>query len=188
MTLQIPDGGHYGYSLGFGKVHWKRDGIDYVEWVTCRDEFQNASTRCKSFLYWHGDGNKGRGRVIRFMKRVEDSIKLKATERLKFERTSNKNVMLVILSPFWRTRHCRSLLTAFLRATRYYHNYRQFKPAMWQTIYLDTTRYAVERFLAGHTHLRRRSFAGWQVEFEFEKDKVIDKILVKRKNASRKRT
>lgn len=185
-VLQLKDA-HYGYLDGYGKIRWRHDKIDYIDWATCRDVFLGASARCKSFLFWHGrtfghNQKTIQTRIIRLIERVEDAIKLKAKDRLKFEPTSNKNVVLVVMSPFWRARHCRSLLSALLRVGKYYN--RNLNSALDEEWVLSGTKDAVKRFMAGHTHFTGKYFTGWYDEFSIGNE---EKLVKRRKSASRKR-
>jgi hypothetical protein len=168
--------------MDFGLVKWnkaKTQTIKYVEWLSCREEVQNMTNRkTDGFLFRHCGDDKY---VIRFMRRVERKLKLKA--KLKFVKTDDKTVFYVVLTRFWKGKSTadgnmrRSLLTALLRAGRYYRT-KNFQQALNSNEYLSTTQPAVQRFLNGHTKCRQRCFVGWQDEFDGVDGKRLKKILI----------
>jgi hypothetical protein len=155
-----------------------------VNWQGCRDRFHQESDpdAVKSFLFFHQD--KVADHVIDFIKTVEEIIKLKDCDRLKISKTDNKNVLFIEMSPWWKYRVRRSLLTALLRCGQNYteRTAKAFDKALYSFYYTASTKYATQRFLEGHTGSaikKNQQFGGWYQYFFNKQTPDIDKTLVK---------
>ena len=170
--LKIPNT-IYGNSSGdFGRIFWRRkDVIDYIEWLSCRDAFLLENV--KSFLFC-ARFRAGR-RVIRFINKIEDMLGLE--KRLQIEPTSIADVLLVKLTSFWYKKHCKSLLTALLRAGQDYD--RSLYRALAKSRYFEHTMPAVKLFLDGHTKLKKSyDFVGWVDNFIYMDEETAGEILI----------
>jgi len=165
-----------------------------VEWMVCRDGFQSYSLG--RFLFKCVSGQIPN--TIAFIRRVERAIKLPVRKRCVLRLTDKPDILYIGLKDFWRTEVHRSLLTILLRAGEYYNpkrdNIRQVTKNCW---YLRNTRSAFERFMKGYTHPIIRAghvdpwndflFYGWVDWVGSADNKKVKKMLVKVKNAHRKR-
>jgi len=102
--------------------------------------------------------------VAKFIRRIETTLKVKPLTEC--GPTSDKRVMWVKISPWWlEDRIRKSLFTILLRAGRRYQG--NFDEAVFSVWYTKRTKFAVKRFLSGHTKYTRyaRNYGGWVTAF-----------------------
>jgi hypothetical protein len=149
-----------------------------VQWYYCRELFHGQLYNLPLFFFSH-DSRKG-NHVAAFMRKVEDTLGVEP--RSDFGPTQRKTIMWVEPSRWWTMRAMRrSLFTILLRAgTSYIPSRDNFQEALHSDPYSIATRYAVERFLAGHTVYKGKK-RGWLRQFYDEKPThaEIDALLVK---------
>ncbi len=156
----------------FGKSFYnqKRDGLLMIDdWFFCREDFFWESRTLTHFFMW---GVKGRLKgVADFMKHVER--KLKVSSKTQFGPTQVPQVMWIRPSPWWKSGKMKwSLYSALLRAGLQYKG--DYEEALFSTQYTKKTRYAVERFMDGHTKFVGRScLIGWMNQFFYGEEEPI---------------
>lgn len=157
-----------------------------IDWERCRDRFQTKTDTnpVESFLFYHKDGTGDN--VIKFLKTFEAACNCPLDQCVTFKKTTNKNVLFVGLSEWWKYRVRRSLLTALLRCGQNFTTDTGdgFQQALNSEYYLASTKDAVEKFLAGHTAIKMQkniSFPGWYAFFNGKSKDQIEKCLVRLK-------
>ena len=155
-----------------------------IDWERCRDRFQNKSEAISSFLFYHKD-NTG-DNVIKFMRTFEAACGVPDGQELTIKKTTNKNVLWIGLTDWWKYRVRRSLLTALLRCGQNFINDtgEGFLTALYSEYYLSGTKEAVEWFMTGHTAVKMKknlSFPGWHNYFAHKQKSQIEGCLVKLK-------
>lgn len=156
-----------------------------IEWERCRDRFQTATDNgAKSFLFFHKN-NVGQD-VIDFIRTFEQACNCPPDQELDMKRTTDKNVLWIGMSDWWRYRVRRSLLTALLRCGQEFTDKTGpgFVAALNSQPYLSQTKDAVEYFMSGHTACkiqRNTHFPGWQLFFQSKPKSQIEACLVKLK-------
>lgn len=157
-----------------------------IGWQSCRETFQTVSEPAgvMEFLFHHHT-NRAED-VIEFMRTVEQILRLPDEHCIEIKETTETNILHIKLSPWWKYRLRRSLLTALLRCGQHYtkHTGSGFETALWSQSYTAATKYAVERFLAGYTasKLKKRTgFAGWQNLFTHQANADTYLVKLKRK-------
>lgn len=157
-----------------------------IEWERCRDRFQTKTEAnpVDSFLFYHKDG--AGDNVIEFLRTFEEACNCPADQRVTFKKTTNKNVLFVGVSEWWKYRVRRSLLTALLRCGQNYteRNATSFWAAVVSEYYLANNPAAVEAFLDGRTAVKMKKtegFGGWYAYFGSKSRDQIDRCLVKLK-------
>lgn len=155
-------------------------------WTFCREYFHEDSENVKAFLFVCNK-NKSRN-VARFIDQIETKLKLR--RRSMIGPTQRSNIIWVKPSPWWtKTSMKRSLFTAFLRAGNSSSiKENNFEEALFSIKYTNDTRFAVKRFLAGHTKYTG-NVRGWFNQFRYgtgdptkpkrPTHKEIKKLLVK---------
>lgn len=174
----------------FSKVDYVKDDGTFValEWLYCREYFQDESAGIRRFLFCHRS-NKCRN-IAFFIHLIEEKLGL--GERSFIGPTQRYNVSWIRISPWWTaTSMKRSLFTALLRCGQNYSPEQDnFEDALFSVLYTKHTEYAVRRFLDGHTRYtgKRR---GWYSQFRWgggtmdeprEPDNsAVDRLLVQPK-------
>lgn len=158
-----------------------------MEWYTCRDRFQSASEHVTEFLFAHlsGEGQH----VIEFIKTFQQAADIPKEHCCEVLETTEPNILLVRMTPWWQYRLRRSLLTALLRCGQSFkkHTGDAFEKALYSLLYTRDTRAAVERFMSGYTASKlkkRTAFYGWHRLFSDE-HVPPDTVLVKLKRRRR---
>lgn len=157
--------------------------------ISCRDGFQaqmEAHGNIMDFYFCHGNHYDN---VVNFMQTVEEIAKVKNEDKLKIEPTDREDICYITLSPWWRYRVRRSLMTAFLRCGLAYkdHSGAGFLKAINSLNYTSATMQAVERFLDGFTACKGTGpgrFSGWYDQFSNKTRKPED-YLVKLKKVKK---
>jgi len=155
-----------------------------IQWEGCRDRFHSVSSpeNIMEFVFCH---NEGAGDdVVDFIRTIEEIIKLPEADRLQIKKTISKSVLWIRMSPWWKYKMRRSLLTALLRCGQ---NYKErtaacFEKALYSFYYTASTKKAIARFLDGHTAAalkKSTQFDGWYQFFYQKSDDAITKSLVK---------
>lgn len=155
-----------------------------IQWEGCRDRFQSVSNpeNVMEFVFYHNDG--AADDVIEFIKTIEEIIKLPVADRLQIKKTTNKSVLWIRMSPWWKYKMRRSLLTALLRCGQ---NYKErtaacFEKALYSFYYTASTKAAISRFLEGYTAAalkKNTQFDGWYQYFYQKPADTVNKTLVK---------
>lgn len=148
------------------------------QWFYCREIWHGHLYLLKLFFYSH---RNGRGdNVAAFMRKVEDMLHV--YPRSEFGPTQRKTIMWVRPSVWWtKPTMRRSLFTILLRAGEKYNPaLDNFYDALYSDPYTDNTRYAVARFLNGHTIYKGKR-KGWYNQFYLRSPshEEIDLLLVK---------
>lgn len=178
--VKIPHDAYAPAGGALGTVH-----ANNIVWETCRDRFQLTSDPVAYMQFvFHAPGRVDD--VIEFIRTIEQIIRLPAESQLTLSKTSQKNVLHVTLTPWWKYRLRRSLLTALLRCGQAYteHSGAGFERALWSQGYTNSTKEAVLRFLGGYTSSKlkkRAGFYGWQQLFSFNTKAQAEHVLVKLK-------
>jgi hypothetical protein len=178
--FQVPDNDDfYGPSPGhFGRLTKRK-----VNWHSCRETFDDKRTFPKEFLFcfrYDTSAEKTDSRVHKFMDEIQDRLKLKKKERLKFRKTDVPNVMYVRTSKFWRQKASRALLTILLRAGRQFAG--NFQDAIDGENYLFRTQTALKEFLKGRTKVKKTApFYGWVAAFQDADIERVNEVLAKGK-------
>jgi len=157
-----------------------------IDWERCRDRFQTKTDvgGIDSFLFYHKDGTGDN--VIKFMKTFETACNCPPEQMLTLKKTTNKNVLWVGMSEWWKYRVRRSLLTALLRCGQNFTTDTGdgFQTALNSEYYLASTKDAIDCFLSGKTSVKMKrnvAFGGWYNFFTGKSKDQIDKCLVKLK-------
>lgn len=170
---------------GFAKVRGKNTACEFY---SCREDFNKVSCRIRRMLYCvHVPPRRDfpvptAKSIAAFMSRVERKIDV--NPRSRFGSTQRNNIIWIEPSPWWmRISMRRSLFTALLRSSEAYNtSKRNFEEALFYCYYLNDTKRAVRRFLAGHTHYTGR-VCGWYSQFyyymRYGNAVPIDQLLVK---------
>jgi hypothetical protein len=162
--------------------YWQKDSFSsggvYNGWVTCRDDVLRFTG--SGIFYFHS--SKILSNITKFLQRIEDIIKLKKEDRLKFVECDDPEVFCIELGSFWNAKPRRSLLTLLIRAGKSYdEKIDNWKERIEKSKYCKSlkSRAAVFRFLEGHTELKVGSydFHGWCNFFGYAK-KPIEELLV----------
>lgn len=178
-VVQIPPVGTYNVvDGGLGIVKGNAIG-----WESCRETFHTRSDQIDSFLFYLKFDS---GDVIKFMQVFQAACNCPQDQMVVIKKTTHERVLWVGMSPWWKYRARRSLLTALLRSGMNFtdNSSKGFLKALYSTEYLSATKYAVDAFLNGKNSfkLRRRdSFDGWQNFFEFRAHADTNAILIKLK-------
>ncbi len=159
---------------------------------TCRENLHNYfnSHPDQMEFYFCAGGPQIAQRVIRFFGVVEPAANVTEEDRVKIEVTSDKTMLHVVMSPWWRNTVRRSLLTALLYSSRAYseETAKGFNDALNSDDYTSETRAAIDLFLSGHTAIKNKSvskqgFNGWYSLFtqaNFDPSKVLTRIKRKK--------
>lgn len=151
-------------SGAFSKIDYmKADGtLVALEWLYCREYFQDESAGIRRFLFCHKP-NKCR-RIAAFTHRVEEKLGL--AERTEIGPTQRYNISWLRVSPWWMcTSMKRSFFTMLLRCGQNYNpKTDNFEEALFSTFYTKNTEAAVRRFLDGHTRYTGKK-KGWYNQF-----------------------
>jgi hypothetical protein len=151
----------------FSKInHIKGDGtLVAMEWLRCREYFQDESQGIRRFLFCHKP-NKSK-HIAAFMHGVEGRLGL--FTRSVVGPTQRHNISWIRSSPWWTsTSMKRSLFTILLRCGQNYHpKIDDFDDALFSDLYTKHTEFAVRRFMDGYTKYtgQRR---GWYNQFRWE--------------------
>lgn len=159
------------YALNnFALVHRVKRNKGYswkssYEFHECREIFGRIFTSRKANIVFVCR-YRSRKSIAAFILRIEEKLKIPKKDRSRFGPTQRNTIIWIKVSSFWMSEPIRrSLFTALLRAaTNYKAHTRNFKQALYSRAYLNKTKPAVERFLAGHTHFVGRCL-GWQSTF-----------------------
>lgn len=165
----------------------KPDGtLVALEWLYCREYFQDESAGIRRFLFCHKP--KKCKSIAFFIHKIEEKLCLK--DRSKIGPTQRNNISWIKVSTWWTaTSMKRSLFTLLIRCSQ---NYRakidNFDEAIFSTLYTKHTEYAVRRFLDGHTKYTGKR-KGWYNQFRWGSGDAfnpkmptkdhIDKLLIK---------
>lgn len=162
----------------FSKVHSVRqDGtLVALEWLYCREYFQDESQGIKRILFCHKECRSKN--IAGFLFRVEETLCL--SEKSVLGPTQRYNVSWISVSPWWtKTSMRRSLFTIMLRCGQAYDlKSENFDEALLSVTYARNTQYAIRRFLDGYTKYAGNT-KGWNNQFKLASDDLVDKLLVK---------
>lgn len=151
----------------FSKIDYvKADGtLVALEWLYCREYFQDESAGIKRLLFCHKP-NKCK-RIAAFMHVIENSLDI--GERTEIGPTQRNNISWIRVSSWWTgTSMKRSLFTILLRCGQNYKPaFDNFEEALFSTFYTKNTEFAVRRFLQGHTKYVGKK-KGWYNQFRNE--------------------
>jgi hypothetical protein len=160
-----------------------------LAWHNCRDTFQNVRSPA---LKRHGvfmKHSEGRGGAIAlFLERIETELELDT--KSVFHTTTDPDILWMRWSPWWlETKIRRSFLTLMLRVGDRHYNPKSkasiTKIACSYSPAADRSRYAIKRFLAGHTIYKNETkdilgLHGWLDVFAFRSKKSdAEDLLVK---------
>jgi len=183
-VVAVPNTPYTNMVGSFGTMTKKGDKVTGINWEGCRDRFQTASESPAylEFLFCH-DPKTG-DNIIDFVHTVEEIIRLKSEDRVTLKKTTNPNIIYVRLSPWWKYRLRRSLLTALLRCGQDYteRTAECFEKALFSKYYTSQTKPAVVEFLKGRTASklkRSSSFGGWYQLFVNKKTDDAKKVLTR---------
>lgn len=170
---------------GFGTV---RDQV--ITWKSCREEFAKDFHKSTLSIFFctspFSDKKKDfigarlrTRRVARFIRRIEDILKLKKYSVCL--ENSSYNVMEIEVPDFWSANDLnRSLYTILPRAGLLYDFQKDnYLEALKGYSYSANTMHAVLRFLDGCTKYVGAHKTGWQNTFYGLDKKSVDKVLVK---------
>ena len=172
----------------FSRIDYvKQDGtLVALEWLYCREYFQDESQGIRRFLFCHKP-NRCRN-IAFFIHKIEEKLALK--ERTVIGPTQRYNISWVRVSSWWtNTSMKRSLFTALIRCGQNYNTKTDnFDEALFSVLYTKHTEYAVKRFLDGHTRYTGKK-KGWYNQFRWgagtpeeprmPDEEAVDKLLVK---------
>lgn len=162
----------------FSKIDYKKaDGtLVALEWLYCREYFQDESAGIRRFLFCHRP-NRCR-RIAAFVHRVEDILEL--DERTEMGPTQRHNISWVKVSQWWTsTSMKRSFFTMLLRCAQNYESKTDnFEEALFSINYSKRTEPAVRRFLEGNTRYTGK-MKGWYNQFKDGTDTLAERLLVK---------
>lgn len=178
-TLQIstpyrPESGSYA-------SYQKFDGEKYkiLNWHYCRDIFHPQLYNLDLFFFAH-DPNRSYN-IASFMNIIEKKANIDYFSE--YGPTQRKSIMWIRPSKWWTIKPMkRSLFTIFLRSgNNYSPKKKNFKEALFSDSYAMSTKYAINRFLAGYTHYLGSNKKGWWNQFYEERlnKSEIDSLLVK---------
>lgn len=145
-------------------------------WFFCREWFQQHSQGVTRILYSHRKNQTED--IARFIRKVENKLKLPI--KTKIGPTQRTTISWIKVVPFWtRSGMRRSFFTMMLRCGQNYDwEENNFEEALFSIRYTHGTKYAVSKFLSGHTSYRGKT-TGWYDEFRFRPEGQIDRLLVK---------
>lgn len=172
----------------FSKIDYMRpDGtLVALEWLYCREYFQDESAGIRRFLFCHKP-NRCKN-IAFFIHKIEEKLNL--TERSVIGPSQRNNISWIKVSPWWTcTSMKRSLFTALIRCGQNYSfKLDNFDDALLSVLYTKHTEYAVRRFLDGNTRYTGKK-KGWYNQFRWgggsqEEPRMpsqsqVDKLLVK---------
>ena len=146
------------------------------KWYFCREWFQQDSQGVTRLLYSHGQ--RQTEDVARFIRKVENKLKLKNKSRI--GPTQRSTISWIKVVPFWtKTSMRRSFFTMMLRCSQNYDWVENnFEEALFSIRYTLETAYAVRRFLKGNVRYTGKT-TGWHDEFKYRSKEKIDRLLVK---------
>lgn len=185
--FKIPDLPYKGTANTFGVMTKKEDKVTAINWEGCRDRFQNTSEPAEFFDFLFCCKPGSANNVIDFVHTVEELLKLPTENRLVIKRTTTPELVYVRMSPWWKYKLRRSLLTALLKCGQEYseRTTKQFKKALYSQYYLRQTQVAVEQFLFKRrtaSKLKRKfGFGGWHNQFIGRKEDDVRKVLTRLK-------
>lgn len=157
-----------------------------LEWLYCREYFQDESAGIRRFLFCHKP-HKCKSMAL-FIHKIEEKLSLE--KRSIIGPSQRNNISWFRVSPWWMsTSMKRSLFTALIRCSQNYKSkIDNFDDALLSVLYIKHTEYAVRRFLDGHTKYTGKR-KGWYNQFRwgggtFSDPKMptkeqIDKLLVR---------
>lgn len=171
----------------FSKVDFtKVDGtLVAKEWLTCREYFQDESSGIRRILFVH-TAHRTKN-ISSFINILENLLEIE--EKTIVGPTQRYNISWIRASSWWTTTSMkRSLFTILLRCgTNYKIKQNNFEEALFSVVYTKNTRYAVERFIKGHTKYTGKK-KGWYNQFYWGggglarkrkmTDDEIDKLLI----------
>ena len=154
-------------------AQYKRfDGDKYhvVDWTYCRDVFHPKLYNLDIFFFSHNP-NKGNC-IASFMEKIEKKLGIDILSE--YGPTQRKSIMWISPSKWWTIKSMRrSLFTILLRCgSEYSPKNNNLQEAFLSDSYVKSTRYAVNRFLSGHTEYVGNK-KGWLEQFY---DKKVNKI------------
>lgn len=170
----------------FSKIHCSRSDGTLVaqEWLYCREYFQDESAGIRRFLFCHKQ-NKCKN-IALFIHKIENKLNL--TERSIIGPTQRNNISWIRVCSWWTcTSMKRSLFTLLLRCGQNYKIYQDnFDESLFSIMYTKETKYAVQRFLDGHTRYTGKK-KGWYKQFSGNdgitisppSKEIIDKLLIR---------
>lgn len=165
----------------------KPDGtLVALEWLYCREYFQDESAGIRRFLFCHKP-HKCKN-IAFFINELEQKLELK--ERSAIGPSQRNNISWIKVSSWWTsTSMKRSLFTILLRCGQNFkYKINNFEESLFSVLYTKHTEYAVRRFLEGNTRYTGKK-KGWYNQFRWgggsftdprmpTKDQ-IDKLLVR---------
>lgn len=180
----------YHYNSWFGLVFKDFDGADHIEWFSCRDSFRNrwgyrdSFDRSRSpsvnkmyFLMNGGENPKLKFKQLeRMLKKLQDSMNLKAKQRVSIQNTSHDNCIFIHVSKFWRVKYRMDFLTAFLRNCEEGVR-KSYDRIIKKGKYFSATQQAVKMFVNGKTKLKTKKFIGWVNTFSDKSKSVVKSML-----------
>lgn len=163
----------------FSKIDYvKPDGtLVALEWLYCREYFQDESAGIRRFLFCHKP-NKCR-RIAAFIHKLEEILNLE--ERTEVGPTQRHNISWLRVSPWWTCSSMkRSLFTILVRCGQNYNiKEDNLDEALFSVMYTKQTERAVRRFMGGFTRYTGKK-KGWYSQFKEENcmDSVLERLLV----------
>lgn len=131
---------------------------------------EDFTKRTETILFAHKSGHYTRLR--NFISIAEELLDVATSE---VGPTQRKTISYITPSDFWT--QCsmrRSLFSILLRAGDKYDG--DFDEALYDNMYVSSTRAAVERFFGGHTHYNGRR-TGWCDQFRDKSTKQVQRLL-----------
>lgn len=143
----------------------------YDYW-SCREEFEYHFNKGTVSFYYYVTRSASIAEIIKVITQAEYRLKLKAKDRITFQKTSNSNLVKINLSAWWTASSLRrGILTAFIKSAAI-HGASKFQESRY---FRDKgTLKALEKFINGYTNLPRGQWQGGWVE-TFREDYWNDK-------------
>lgn len=168
-TPYLPEAGSFGKHKGF-------DGKNYkvLDWHYCRDIFNEKLYKTNLFFLTHP--SRKSYSIASFMLNIEQKINIYSD----YGPTQKNSIMWIRPSKWWTKNSMnRSIFTIFLRCGfNYSPKLNNFKEALFNNEYIESTSYAVRRFLAGNI-IYTGNKRGWVDQFSSIDKPEINKLLIK---------
>ncbi len=160
-----------------GNIDKKRPKVSAGETHSCRETFSHHFSPTKQSFYFMMKSVEDADKIAKFFAQLENQLKLKPGQRLRFQKTTEKNVIGIYVSAWWRKNSLRrQLLTAFIRAALTKKD--TFKQKLNSCKYFRSkvSKIALQKFLNGETALKNgfnemlHGGTGWAYYFRDEKN------------------
>ena len=149
-------------------------------WYSCREQFSSVFRTGTPYIFVRLGSSQSKSsqvaRILRFVQLTEKKLKLE--EFSTFVDTDKAETVAIKVPKWWRTNGLRrQFYTALIRAGQKYTT--DFERALFSVRYFSRTRKAVQKFLDGHTCLKKGlsigGINGW--ERTFYRDSNLDKLI-----------